>query len=131
MGDMVIVSYRPKPGREADLLALTREHVPILRALGLATDGPTLAMRSKSGAIGRVPGFLKHRFGIALVKQGPEGNPLRGPDGFCQRVATGEAGEAIGRIAGGAARFEGYSDAAAAWHRTEAKRTSVFWRLWS
>ena len=27
--------------------------------------------------------------------------------------------------------LKGYSDAAAAWHRTEAKRSSVFWRLWS
>ena len=30
MGDMVIVAYRPKPGKEADLLALTRDHVPAL-----------------------------------------------------------------------------------------------------
>ena len=44
MGDMVVVAYRPKPGREADLLALTREHVPELRAWGLATDRPPLAM---------------------------------------------------------------------------------------
>src|SRR6202000_3170916 len=34
----------------------------------------------------------------------------RGADGFCQPVATGEAGEALGRIAEGAARFEGYND---------------------
>jgi fatty-acyl-CoA synthase len=67
----------------------------------------------KPGAIGRIPGFLKHRMGVALIKRGPDGEPLRGPDGFCQRVTTGEAGEAIGRISGGAARFEGYSDAAA------------------
>jgi len=51
MGDMVIVCYQPKPGREADLLALTREHVPILRRLGLATERTALAMRSKSGAV--------------------------------------------------------------------------------
>ena len=51
MGDMVIVAYRPKPGREEDLLALTREHVPELRRLGLATGRPTLAMRSREGVI--------------------------------------------------------------------------------
>jgi hypothetical protein len=51
MGDMVIVAYRPKPGRADDLLALTRDHVPALRRLGLATDRPTLAMRSKEGII--------------------------------------------------------------------------------
>ena len=51
MGDMVIVAYRPKPGRDDDLLALTRDHVPELRRLGLATDRTTLAMRSKEGII--------------------------------------------------------------------------------
>jgi hypothetical protein len=51
LGDMVIVGYRPKPGRESDLLALTRDHVPALRRLGLATERPALAMRSKDGVI--------------------------------------------------------------------------------
>ena len=51
MGDMVIVAYRPKPGREDDLLALTRNHVPELRQLGLATDRTPLVMRSKDGII--------------------------------------------------------------------------------
>lgn len=51
MGDMVIVAYRPRPGREDDLLALTRNHVPELRRLGLATGRPTLAMRSRQGII--------------------------------------------------------------------------------
>ena len=51
MGDMVIVAYRPKPGKEEELLALTRGHVPELRRLGLATDRTTLAMRSKDGII--------------------------------------------------------------------------------
>jgi hypothetical protein len=51
MGDMVIVGYRPKSGQEAALLALTLEHVPILRRLGFATDRPTLAMRAKDGTI--------------------------------------------------------------------------------
>lgn len=51
MGDMVVVAYRPKPGREADLLALVREHVPDLRAWGLATDRPTLAMVGEGGVV--------------------------------------------------------------------------------
>ncbi len=51
MGDMVIVAYKPKPGRDADLLALTRDHVPALRRLGFATERPTLAMRNKDGVI--------------------------------------------------------------------------------
>ncbi len=51
MGDMVIVAYRPKPGKEAELLALVADHAPFLRRLGLATDRPALAMRAKDGTI--------------------------------------------------------------------------------
>lgn len=92
-----------------------RFHIPQVLEFYAATEGnfSLYNAEGKVGAIGRVPGFLKHRFGIALVKQGPDGDPLRGPDGFCRRVTADEPGEAIGRIAGGAARFEGYSDAAA------------------
>jgi hypothetical protein len=48
---MVIVAYRPRPGKEALLLELTRQHLPLLRAQGLATDRPSLAMRSADGTI--------------------------------------------------------------------------------
>src|ERR1700722_8370475 len=48
---LVIVAYKPKPGKEADLLQLTREHVPLLRAEGLATDRPVTACQAKDGTI--------------------------------------------------------------------------------
>ena len=48
---IVIAAYRPKPGKEADLLQLTREHVPLLRAEGLATDHPVTACQAKDGTI--------------------------------------------------------------------------------
>lgn len=51
MGRMVIVAYRPRPGKEVALEALTREHVPILRHEGLATDLPAYAMRATDGTI--------------------------------------------------------------------------------
>jgi len=51
MGILVIVAYRPKPGKEQRLLELTREHVPILRKLGLATDRPPYAMRAADGTV--------------------------------------------------------------------------------
>lgn len=51
MGQMVIVVYRPKPGREADLLDLVRGHVPTLRAEGMATERPPLVMRAADGAL--------------------------------------------------------------------------------
>ena len=47
---IVIVAYKPKLGKEADLLQLTREHVP-LRAEGLVTDHPVTACRSTDGTI--------------------------------------------------------------------------------
>jgi hypothetical protein len=51
MGVFVIACYRPKPGKEGELEALTHEHAPILRKLGLVTDRPAYAMRSKDGSI--------------------------------------------------------------------------------
>jgi hypothetical protein len=48
---IVVVAYKPKPGKEADLLQLTREHVPLLRAEGLATGRPITACQAKDGTI--------------------------------------------------------------------------------
>src|SRR5689334_20434300 len=35
-----LVTYVPKPGKEAELLALVKRHEPALRAAGLVTDEP-------------------------------------------------------------------------------------------
>ena len=51
MGRYVIVAYKPKPGKESDLLQLMKDHVPILRGLGLATDRPAYLMRAKDGTV--------------------------------------------------------------------------------
>jgi hypothetical protein len=51
VGVIVIVAYRPKPGKEADLDALVAEHVPILRAAGLATDRAPVIAKAKDGAV--------------------------------------------------------------------------------
>jgi len=48
---LVIVAYRPKPGKEAELLQLTREHVPLLREEGLATDRPVTAGVAADGTV--------------------------------------------------------------------------------
>lgn len=48
--EMVIAVYRPKAGKDADLLALIARHVPTLRAEGLATARPALLMRSRDGS---------------------------------------------------------------------------------
>lgn len=51
MGEIVIAAYRPKPGQDAALLDLTKDHVPYLRRLGLVTDRPALAMRNRDGVV--------------------------------------------------------------------------------
>ena len=51
MGRFVIVAYRPHPGKEQQLLELTREHLPILRSQGLATDRPSYVMKATDGTI--------------------------------------------------------------------------------
>jgi hypothetical protein len=48
---IVIVAYKPKLGKEAELLQLTREHVTLLRAEGLATDRPVIASQAKDGTV--------------------------------------------------------------------------------
>lgn len=35
-----LVTYVPKPGKEAELLALVKQHEPALRKVGLVTDEP-------------------------------------------------------------------------------------------
>jgi fatty-acyl-CoA synthase len=68
----------------------------------------------KPGAVGRIPGYLRHRFPSALVRLDLDSElPERGPDGMCVRCATGEIGELIAPLnqnrsnIGG--RFEGYT----------------------
>jgi hypothetical protein len=51
MGVIVIVAYRPFPGQEAALEALVAEHVPTLRAAGLATARAPVVARAKDGTI--------------------------------------------------------------------------------
>jgi quinol monooxygenase YgiN len=50
-GICVIVAYRPKPGKEKDVLELVRARVPTLRKEGLATDRVPTIMRAKDGTI--------------------------------------------------------------------------------
>ena len=51
MGIIVISAYKPKPGKETELLEAVKTHVPILRELGMATDRKVIAMKSKKGII--------------------------------------------------------------------------------
>ena len=51
MGEYVIAVYRPKDGREAELLGCIRSHMPVLRAEGLVTEREPLVLRAPDGAI--------------------------------------------------------------------------------
>lgn len=51
MGECVIACYRPKPGREDDLLEVLADRLPLLRAEGLATDRASITMRSTDGTV--------------------------------------------------------------------------------
>src|SRR5205807_7001195 len=48
-GVVVIVAYRPKPGKENELLNLVRRRVPTLRKEGLVTDRAPTIMRARDG----------------------------------------------------------------------------------
>ena len=47
----MIVAYRPKPGKEREILELVRGRVPTLRKEGLVTDRVPTMMRAKDGTI--------------------------------------------------------------------------------
>ncbi len=105
-------------GLRADIWEKFQQRFAIPRILEFyaATEGnfSLYNVEGKVGAIGRVPSFLAHRFPLALVKYDAlSAEPTRDANGFCIRCATDQAGEALGRIRGGASssggEFEGYT----------------------
>ena len=48
---LVLVAYKPKPGQEAALDTAVRDHVPILRRLGLATNREPIIAKAKDGTV--------------------------------------------------------------------------------
>jgi fatty-acyl-CoA synthase len=69
------------------------------------------------GAIGRIPAFLSNRLPVELLRFDIEtSEPRRNAQGFCERCAADEAGEAVGLMPAAdqrGGRFEGYADAEA------------------
>ncbi len=105
-------------GLRADVWEKFQQRFAIPRVLEFyaATEGNVSLynVEGKVGAIGRVPSFLAHRFPLALVRSdATSGEPVRDANGFCIRCTTGEVGEALGLIRGGASSsgsaFEGYT----------------------
>jgi quinol monooxygenase YgiN len=50
-GVIVIVAYRPKPGKEKELLELVRSRVPTLKKQNLVTDRVPTIMHARDGTI--------------------------------------------------------------------------------
>src|SRR5579864_3889845 len=105
-------------GLSADVWERFQQRFRIPRVLEFyaATEGvfSLYNCEGKRGSIGRVPGFLAHRFPVALIRVDREsGEPVRDTNGRCIRCAESEIGEAIGRVGSdgiGGGRFEGYTD---------------------
>src|ERR1700719_5385534 len=69
-GVVVIVAYRPKSGKENELVDLVRSRVPTLRKEGLATDRAPTIMRSRDGTIVEVSEW-KSREAIDAAHKNP------------------------------------------------------------
>jgi len=94
-----------------------RFKIPKILEFYAATEGviSLYNCEGKPGAIGRIPGFLAHRFPLALVKCDHETAELtRNDASFCVPCNTGEIGEALGQLNpeswSPARRFEGYTN---------------------
>jgi quinol monooxygenase YgiN len=59
-GVIVIVAYRPKPGKENELLEIVRSRVPALRKENLVTDRVPTIMRARDGTIIEVSEWKSH-----------------------------------------------------------------------
>jgi quinol monooxygenase YgiN len=59
-GVIAIVAYRPKPGKERDLLELVRSRVPTLQKEGLVTGRAPIMMRARNGTIIEVSEWKSH-----------------------------------------------------------------------
>ena len=51
MGRYVIAAFKPRPGQEAALRTVVRDHVPLLRGEGLVTDRPAQVMWAADGTV--------------------------------------------------------------------------------
>lgn len=69
-GVVVIVAYRPKPGKEREILDLVRSRVPTLRQEDLVTDRVPTIVRAQDGTIIEVSEW-KSREAIEAAHKNP------------------------------------------------------------
>jgi quinol monooxygenase YgiN len=70
-GVIAVVAYRPKPGKDNELLQLVRSRVSTLRKEGLVTDRVPTIMRSRDGTIVEVSEW-KSREAIDAAHKNPK-----------------------------------------------------------
>jgi hypothetical protein len=51
MGSLSVACYKPRPGKDAELLELVHNHLPPLRSQGLVTARPSIVMRTADGTV--------------------------------------------------------------------------------
>ena len=51
MGQISVAAFKPKAGKESELLQVIADRLPLLRRLGMATDREPVLMRSKDGVV--------------------------------------------------------------------------------
>jgi hypothetical protein len=51
MGRVVIVVYRPKRGKEAELLKVIEDHMPVLKGQQLVTNRKPIVMKAADGSV--------------------------------------------------------------------------------
>ena len=71
MSKIVIAAFKPKPGREEELMQCITVRLPLLRKLGFATDRTNITMRTSDGTILDVSEWVDDA-AIALAHQTPE-----------------------------------------------------------
>ncbi len=99
-GVIVIVAYRPKPGKDREILELVRERVPMLLKEGLVTERAPTVMHTRDGTIIEVSEW-KSRGAIEAAHRNP--NVLAMWDKFfalCDCVPLNTLAEASEMFAG-------------------------------
>jgi hypothetical protein len=96
MGLISVAAFKPKPGRETELMGVIADRLPLLQRLGLATMREPVLMRSRGGAVVQVSEWVSDE-AVERAHQMPEVLELwRRFDACCEYVkldALPEAGE--------------------------------------
>ena len=99
-GVCVIVAYRPRSGKDAELLELVRSPVPTLRREGLIADRAPIIMREKDGTIIEVSEW-KSQDAIDAAHVNPNVLAMWEKfDAICDFVLLKDLPEAAGMFAG-------------------------------